>query len=186
MALVSQSIPLGVVIRRSPGVTRWAKWAWQVVAVMPGAGAADWRELRREGEAVEYHAVTLPLELYSTDTESYLATLAARIPGIVVVLRDNPDPDAKSPWRPLLVTASAYEAQDYLDSGDGLVAYVPMPAGLIAWIQDFCDQHHSETPFIKRQRDRKRTDLVEDGKGDPRVRQPADVFRAPSNTRGAA
>ena len=47
-------IPLGVVIRKSPGVTRWAKWSWAAVAVLPGAGPAQWTELRREGDAVDY------------------------------------------------------------------------------------------------------------------------------------
>ena len=50
------AMPVGVVLRRTPGVTRWAKWAWTAVAVLPGAGPGNWRELRREGDAVEYHA----------------------------------------------------------------------------------------------------------------------------------
>ena len=179
MALVRSTMPLGIVVRRTPGVTRWAKWAWKVVAVLPGAGPADWRELRRDGEAVEYHAATLPLDLYSTDTEGYLVSLSAKAPGVVVVLRDADTPDARMPFKPVVVTASAYEGQDYMDSGDGLVELVPMPAGLVAWVSDFVRTHHVETPFIKRKRDRKRVDLVEDGRGDPRIRQDADVYRAP-------
>jgi predicted phage terminase large subunit-like protein len=46
-------LPLGVVIRKQPGVTRWAKWVWRPVGVLPGAPDADWRELRREGEALD-------------------------------------------------------------------------------------------------------------------------------------
>lgn len=186
MPLVRATMPLGIVVRRTPGVTRWARWAWKVVAVLPGAGPADWRELRREGEAVEYHAATLTLELFSTDTEAYLATLAARVPGVVVLLREDLDPDARIPWVPTLVTASAYEGQDYMDSGDGLIEQVPMPEGLVAWVQAFVDRHHVEEPFIKRKRDRVSVDLVEDGKGDPRIRQMADVYRAPgcANSRG--
>ena len=38
-----RTVPLGIVLRRAPGVTRWAKWVWTASAVMPGAGAADWR-----------------------------------------------------------------------------------------------------------------------------------------------
>ena len=30
------TISLGVVIRKQPGVTRWAKWNWRAVAVLPG------------------------------------------------------------------------------------------------------------------------------------------------------
>ena len=127
MALVRASLPLGIVVRKSPGVTRWAPWAWKVVAVLPGAGPARWRELRREADAVDYHAGTLELVLFSTDTESYRVTLAARRPGIAVVLRDNADPGSDKPFEPVLVTASAFEGQDYMDSGDGLIELVPMP-----------------------------------------------------------
>ncbi|MDZ4096915.1 MAG: DUF3305 domain-containing protein [Paracoccaceae bacterium] len=179
MALVRASMPLGIVVRKTPGVTRWAAWAWRVVAVMPGAGPANWRELRREGKAVEYHAATLTLDLWSTDTEAYQMAIGAKIPGVVVVLRENADPAGEMPWVPAIVTASAYEGQDYMDSGSGLIELVPMPLGLIAWVRDFIHEHHVEEPFVKRQRDRKRVDLTEDGKGDARIRQVADVFRAP-------
>lgn len=179
MALVRATMPIGIVVRKTPGVTRWAAWAWKVTGVLPGAGPADWRELRREGEAVEYHAATLPLDLWSTDTEAYQVTLSARSPGLIVVLREDEAADAAMPWKPALVTASAYEGQDYMDSGDGLIELVPMPAGLIAWIAAFVAAHHVEEPFLKRKRDRKRIDLSEDGRGDARVRQMADVYRAP-------
>lgn len=179
MALVRASMPLGIVVRKTPGVTRWAAWAWKVVAVLPGAGPANWKELRREGDAVEYHASTLTLDLWSSDTEAYLVGLSAKVPGIGVILRDSTDPDAEMPFQPAFVTASPYETQDYMDSGDGLIEQVPMPVGLIAWVSEFVAAHHIEEQFIKRQRDRARVDLVEDGKGDPRVRQLADVYRAP-------
>ena len=64
MPLARQTIPVGIVVRRTPGVTRWAKWVWQVVAVLPGAGPAQWREMRSEGDTIEYHAATLPLDLW--------------------------------------------------------------------------------------------------------------------------
>lgn len=170
-------IPLGVVVRRVPGVTRWAKWNWRAVAVLPGAGPADWVELRREGDAIEYHAATLPLTLWAVETEAYLTNLSDKIPAIYVVLRDDSETDA--PLDAVLVTASPYEGQDYADSGEEIVEKVPMSEGLIALVRDFVLEHHQDEEFIKRKRDRKRVDLVEDGKGDPRIRQVSDVFRAP-------
>ena len=178
------SLPLGVVLRRSPGVTRWAKWSWQAVAVLPGAAPADWAELRRDGDVVEYHAVTRALELWRGETEAYLHGLAARLPTVAVVLR--PTGAADRPFDVPLVTASPYEAQDYQDSGEEQVELVPMPDGLAAWIADFCRTHHVEEEFVKRRRDRMRRDLVEDGKGDPRIRQMADVYRAPRRAGGAS
>lgn len=174
---VHSEIPLGVVIRKTPGVTRWAKWCWKAVAVLPGAGPADWLEMRREGEAVEYHAATLPLTLWAAETEAYLANISDQVPSIYVVLRDEATGDA--PLDAVLVTASPYEGQDYADNGEDLVEKVPMPAGLIAWVRDFALAHHQDETFVKRRRDKKRVDLVEDGKGDKRISQMSDVFRAP-------
>ena len=170
-------MPLGVVVRKTPGVTRWAKWNWTVVAVLPGAGHAHWSELRREGDAVEFHAATLPLTLYSADAEAYVTNLSDQVPSIYVVMRD--DPQNTTPLCVELVTASPYEGQDYADNGEDLVEKVPMPEGLIAWIRDFALAHFENEEFIKRRRDKKRIDLVEDGKGDARIRQDSDVYRAP-------
>ena len=49
----SISISLGIVIRRVPGVSRWVEHVWKVVAVLPGAGPENWKELRRDGETIE-------------------------------------------------------------------------------------------------------------------------------------
>lgn len=174
----SVSMPLGVVIRKVPGVTRWVSHVWKAVAVLPGAGVADWKELRRDEDAVEYHAATLPLELFRTDTESYLHGLSAKVPAIYVVMRPS---DGDQPLDMVLVTASPYEAQDYADTGEELVEKVAMPDGLIAWIRDFVELHHEDEMFIKRRRDKARVDLKEDGIGDARIRQVSDVYRAPGS-----
>jgi len=58
---------------------------------------------------------------------------------------------------------------------------VPIPESLAAWIKEFIDLHYVEEPFKKRRRDEIDVDAVEDGKGDSRIRQESDVYRAPSN-----
>ena len=63
-------MPVGVVIRKQPGVTRWAKWVWRAVGVLPGAGPAEWHEMRREDGAIEYHAATCTLEVLDDDLPS--------------------------------------------------------------------------------------------------------------------
>ncbi len=173
-------MPIGVVVRRTPGATRWAKWAWRAVAVLPGAGPADWKEMRREGDAVEFHAGTVEIELYRTDTEAYLVALSNDPPTVYVVMRESEDPEATNEMELVAVTASPYEAQDYSDTGEEIVEAVPMPPGLIAWVREFVARHHVDEKFIKRKRDRLRTDLREDGRGDPRVAQATDVYRSPS------
>lgn len=176
---ISICIPLGIVIRRSPGVTRWAKWVWKPVGVLPGAGPADWLELRRQGDVTDYHATTVDLELFRSDAEAYLSGLSTREPSIYVVMRQAASPDAKHEVEVLLATVSPYEAQDYADSGEEIVEKVAMPEGLVDWIKAFVDQHYREEKFVKRRRDKNRVDLVQDGVGDVRIAQMTDVYRAP-------
>ncbi len=177
-------MPIGVVIRVSPGVTRWAKWNHKVVGVLPGCGDANWREIRRDGNVVDYHAGTLPLEIYRSDTEAYKQGLSARTPSLFVVMRQGHSHrnDSSPDLELTLVTASPFEAQDYMDSGEEVVEPVPMPPAVIAWIRDFSDLHHKEEVFYKRQRDKIRVDLKQDGIGDSRICQATDVYRAPRRT----
>lgn len=172
-----RSLPIGVVLRKAPGVTRWVPWNWTVSAVLPGAGAADWRELRREGEAIEYHAATVSLDLHGAETEAYLHGLTAQVPSVFVVMREA---DGDIPLEVLLVTASPYEAQDYTDSGEEIVEKVAMPPGLIAWVRDFVEAYHEDEVFVKRRRDKARVDLVQDGIGDPRIGKAADIYASPA------
>jgi len=58
-----------------------------------------------------------------------------------------------------------------------------MPPAMVAWLQDWTDRHFVEEPFVKRKRKRYLEDRVEDGKGDARITQQSDVYRAPSRDR---
>lgn len=175
------TIPLGVVIRKQPGVTRWAKWVWRVTAVLPGAPPAEWRELRREGEAVEYHAATLPLELHRAETEAYRVALANNPPCVWVVMRRAEDPHAKHGIEVVGVTAAAYEAADAIHTSDEMVEPVPMPPALIAWVSDFVGRHAKERPFVKRQH---QPAMAGEDEAGPRVRRPGDVYLSPAARRG--
>ena len=176
------AIPLGVVVRRVPGATKWATWSWKAVALLPGAGPADWRVLREEGQVTEYHAATLTLELHAAETEAYLHGLSAQVPAVFVVMRAAAA-SADKPLDVTLVTASPYEAQDYADNGEDIVEKVPMPAGLIAWVQEFVEAHHREETFKKRRRDKIDLGQVQDGVGDPRIVQMTGVYRSPQLAR---
>ena len=176
-------MPVGVILCRRPGVTRWQRQVWSAAAVVPGAAPADWRELRREGEVVDYHVATVPLSLHRAEAESYRVALTMEPPAVFVIL-EPPGSDG----RPAVhhVTASAYEAQDYADAGDQSVEVVAMPDGLVAWVQAFVTAHFKEEKFKKRKRDKMCVDGKQDGVGDARVRQSADVYRAPGALKPAA
>ena len=178
----SRTIPVGVVLKRTPGVTRWAKWAWTATDILPGAGPAVWKVLAQAGDVTLYHASTLSLTLYPSDTEAYVHELQAETPSIYVILRPS---DGEFPLQPELVTASPYEGQDYCDSGIEVVERVAMPVGMLAWVQAFVDEHHEEEAFIKRKRRNHQIDQVEDGIGDARIAQDSDVYRAPRSKRQA-
>lgn len=176
-----RELKIGAVVRRSPGVTRWARETWKPVAVIPGAPEAFWKELVREGEVVDYHAGTVAMELFRADVEGYLVSLNMTSPSVWVVMDRDQTSQSPSGWVVSTVTASAHEALDALDSGESIVEAVPIPESLAAWIKEFVDMHYVEEPFKKRRRDEISVDGSEDGKGDARIRQESDVFRAPSN-----
>lgn len=174
------SVAVGIVVRRVPSISRWAKHVWTVVGVLPGAAPANWKELRRDGDAVEFHATTLPLELHGAETEAYLHGLATEVPSVFVVAREG---EGNEPLDVLLVTASPYEAQDYTDSGEEIVEKLPMSAALMAWIEEFVSAHHQHEAFVKRKRDKTRIDQTQDGIGDPRVASAADIYASPARQR---
>lgn len=176
-----RELPVGAVVRRTPGITQWARDIWTPVAVIPGAPEAFWKEMVREGEVVDYHAGTVTMQLYRADAEAYLVSLNMITPSAWVILDRDQSGQSPSGWFVSDITASAYEAQDALDSGESIVEPVPIPESLAAWIKEFIDLHYIEEPFKKRRRDKKSVDGKEDGKGDPRIRQQSDVYRAPTN-----
>lgn len=176
-----RELRVGAVVRRSPGVTRWVKEIWKPVAVIPGAPDAFWKELVREEDVVDYHASTVTMELFRADVEGYLVSLNMAVPSVWIIMDRDVTSQSPSGWVVSTITASAHEALDALDSGESIVEAVPIPESLAAWIKEFIDMHYIEEPFKKRRRDEVRVDGVEDAKGDPRIRQESDVFRAPSN-----
>jgi hypothetical protein len=179
----SISMPVGIVVSCYPGVTRWAKQIWKPTALMAGAPMASWVELRREGEAVEYHAATLDLTLYRTDTEAYRVSLSMNPPSAFVIMDEDTTGEAPGGWMVSEVTLSAYEAQDALDSGFSLVEAVPLPPLVGSWANEFVKQHFVEETFHKRKRDRVDVDKSEDGIGDARIAKASDVYRAPGSIR---
>lgn len=149
------SMPVGIVVERRELNNRWQKIAWKPVGVLPGAGPVDASRMLLRGDGwTHYHMATLPLELHRKETLAYKTNLNDNPPRLFVVLRSNEEPDALEDVAPFLITASAFQAQDYLDAGDDIVEGVTMPDAIVAWVQAFCDHHHVDEPFKKRKRKR--------------------------------
>ncbi|MEX0923201.1 MAG: DUF3305 domain-containing protein [Rhodovibrionaceae bacterium] len=160
LAAGQEILPLGIVIERREIDNRWQKHVWRGVAVLPGAAELDsrgpWKELARGEEGgkgwVRYHAGTLPLSLFRKETEGYKVSMSQQPPRVFIVLRSGLDCDCEHDVVAVAATVSPYEAQDFLDSGSDIVEALPMPPTLAGFVQDYIDRHHSEEPFIKRQR----------------------------------
>ncbi|MGA0999620.1 MAG: DUF3305 domain-containing protein, partial [Litorivicinaceae bacterium] len=177
------SMPVGIIVSRSPGVTRWATEIWKPTGLIPGADIAHWVELRSEGDVTHYHARTLPLTLHRAEVEAYRMALSMGIPSAFVILDEDESGESPGGWQVSDLTLSPYEAQDMLDSGFSLVEPVPIPHVIASWAQQFVDHHFVEEPFKKRKRDRFDLQQVDEGIGDPRVSQGSDVYLSPASIR---
>lgn len=152
------SIRVGVVIAREDVDSKWEDYIWRPVGVLHGEPELDsWQELKRGPGWVHFYAGTYTIDLFRKETEEYKFNLEGREPVIYVVLSEPDDDDAddeiECPYAVHLVTASPYEAADYLDSGDQVIEPVAMPQSLFALISAFVEEHHVEQKFKKRKRD---------------------------------
>lgn len=156
-----ETMALGVVMERRRSQSPWQDWSWRPVAVIPGAPpvegdsfGGDWRLLRESEDWAHFHAATVPLELYRSDTEGYRLNLSQEPPRLWVALRT----DGEGTPVPFFVTASAHECEVYQISGNEVVEAVPMPPEVMALLRDFVEQHHVDVPFEKRERKRHKSE----------------------------
>ena len=146
-------IPVGIVVAREKISHPWQTYRWKPVGVFLDAPEIrEWRELRRDGRSVLYHAATLNLELHRKETTAYRVNLANGEPSIYVVLREDPDAGGDWPVEVHLVTASPFEAQSHGDVGLDNVEGVAMPERLVEMVRTFIETHHPEETFYKRKR----------------------------------
>ncbi len=149
------TLMLGIVVEKRASTHPWAKWTWKPTAVfMDAEEDVHWKELVREENFIQYHAATLPLNLHRKETEALRLNLMLDQPELYVILQENDDHTSEFDFEPKLVTASSYDAQDYLDTGDDIIEKVAMPETVAAIVQAFVEQHHVEEEFKKRKRDR--------------------------------
>ena len=157
MSLIKQkelSLPLGVIVEKRASSHAWQDHIWLPIAVFQTDDLnADWKVMM-EGEGfTRYHAATAYLNLHRKETDALNLNLEGE-GEIYVVLSEDESENAKMPYKVHLVTASSYEAQDYLDTGEDIIEKVPMPEPIAALIAAFANEHHVEEKFIKRKRDK--------------------------------
>lgn len=165
------SVQVGVIVERRRSASRWAKWSWLPVAVFTDAPELavedEWRVLVSEGDVTRFHAGTVTVTLHRKLVEAYRVNLAREEASFWVVLHER-DPDEQGlseiPWFVQTVTASPYEAQNFADTGEGIIEAVPVPPELIGWIVGFLREHPEEEIFKKRKRDRIEVEELKFGK----------------------
>jgi hypothetical protein len=148
----TEQMAVGVVAERRAIDHPWRKWRWRAVEVVPGLpGGEGWRSLVHGDGWARFATGEVGLGLHRKETEDYKYALSAEPPQLYVVLRAD-DGSEPVPFRPLLVTASPWEAQAYSEHGEDLVEAVPMPEPIAAWVAAFVARHHVDQPFFKRRR----------------------------------
>lgn len=176
-----EAMPVGIIVQKRRIDHPWQEWSWEPVGVLPWAEeGVRWRLLTEEPDRIRYHAATMMVHLYRSDTEAYIANLETDLPSIYVGLREGEPGSDEWDYEPSFVTLSPYETQDRMDSAEEIIERLELPSAMLEWLEAFVATHHQDSAFVKRQRDKLRVDKVEDGKGDPRIRQVSDVFRAPT------
>jgi len=153
----TEKVPLCVILARKNIQSQWSDYVWEPVAVVLDAPQGVNGKIAEEGDGwTHYFMECDPLELHRKDAPAYLESLRQDNEGSLwVVLGEEDDVEAPLPYYVQLVTASAYEAQDYLDSGELIVEVVEMPELLKAFVADYVTRCPPEEKFIKRKQKKK-------------------------------
>lgn len=145
-------IPVGIVVERRKARSPWLDFAWLPVAVLNGRpDAAPWTVLGGEEDATMFYAGMADIDLYRSETGNYRDNLASGAPSIWISLHAT---DGDPPYRIAAVTADPAEGESLTEPADAIVEPVPMPDQVRDAIAAFVAQHHVETGFDKRKRDR--------------------------------
>jgi len=145
-------IPVGVVVERRKTKSQWQDATWLPVAVLGGIpDAAPWSMLSTEGEAAMFYAGAADIELYRSETGNYRDNLNSNAPSVWISLHAT---DGDPPYQIAAVTADPAEGESLTEAGSAIVEAVAMPDQIRDAIAAFVAQHHVETVFDKRQRDR--------------------------------
>lgn len=143
---------VGVVLRRSKVDHAWVDHVWSPEAILPDVPAAQaGAKLGMTGDSELIYAGAATLELFPTETGNYRDNLIDGKPLIWVALRRHP---LSSDVEIVQVTADPTEGETLLEAGSDIVASVPMPPEIAAWVAAFVDEFHVERVFHKRKRDK--------------------------------
>jgi len=153
----TETVSLCVILARKTIDSPWTDYVWEPASVVLDPPAGIDGKIQEEGEGWTHYFVECePMELHRKDAPAYRENLQQDGPGSLwVVLGENDEADAALPYYVQLVTASPYEAQDYLDSGELIVEAVNMPSVLRVFIENYVETCPEDEKFIKRKQKKK-------------------------------
>ena len=144
---------VGVVLGRRSLDNPWIDHMWVAQALLYPAPEAEPGTFLSKDEALALvYAGAATIELFVSETANYRDNLLSGAPGLWVAARSRSDGGIPEFVR---VTADPTEGEAYFESGSDIVAALPMPAELHAWISAFVEEYHVERVFLKRKRDGK-------------------------------
>ena len=144
---------LGVVLARRSLDNPWIDHVWVAQTVLyPAPEVAPGALLSKDETLTLVYAGPATVELFMGETANYRDNLLSGAPSLWVAARSRSDGGTPEFVR---VTADPTEGEAYFESGSDIVAALPMPAELHAWISAFVDEYHVERVFLKRKRDGK-------------------------------
>ena len=144
---------VGVVLGRRSLDNPWIDHMWVAHTLLYPAPEVETGTLLSKDEAIALvYAGPATVELFVSETGNYRDNLISGAPGLWVAARSRSDGGTPDFVR---VTADPTEGEAYFESGSDIVAALPMPAELNAWISAFVEDWHVERVFLKRKRDGK-------------------------------
>ena len=144
---------VGVVLGRRSLDNPWIDHMWVAHTLLYPAPEVETGTLLSKDDALALvYAGPATIELFVSETSNYRDNLVSGAPALWVAARSRSDGGAPEFVR---VTADPTEGEAYFESGSDIVAALPMPAQLHAWISAFIEEWHVERVFLKRKRDGK-------------------------------
>lgn len=143
------AVRVAVLMEREAAPNRWEDWRFRLVDVVlhEDAFGSARRVLRDDGKTCLTLFPGFTLELFRDEAEGYHLNLSSGAPVWFVVWRID-DEDPSRAW-PETVSLSYNEAGRWLDAQER-VDNVPLPAGLVAWLQAYTDEHYRPEPKRRR------------------------------------
>ena len=147
--------PVAVIFQRTAIVNRWVSEKWEPVAVVPPVvappnaviGKASPVRISDDPSRTQWRFDGQVFELHPVEAEGYYLNLASPDPKAFVMWRMSEE-GGDPPCFPVVVTVSYNEAARMLDGGERVDA-VPLPPGILAWMEPFVAEHYRPEPRKK-------------------------------------